>query len=155
MEDVGVIRELADLDERFPKDRIRDAVQAGFLAIVPAKLVDFEGGQAVGYVLLDPNTGNGSYVLDQANGGGTKLTCKPVSEIGLAAHRECLNKLALADFIEETLFEFSAALLFLLAAIDLLLFLLVAVKLLLFLSPPLHFPHNAAVESENGAGKRR
>ncbi len=63
------------------KDDIVNAVNAGYVAFVPERDVTNRGYTGIGYLLLDPQTGNGAYLID----GGTNGLSMPLCEGGSKA----------------------------------------------------------------------
>ncbi|MEZ4646527.1 MAG: transglutaminase family protein [Chloroflexota bacterium] len=69
---------LALLDNGYPKEAMRDALNAGKVVTVPQNPITIDGESTYGYVVVDPETGDGAYLLGRANGGG--LQCKDPSD---------------------------------------------------------------------------
>lgn len=56
---------------------IRAAVSTGRIAIVPQRDVTANGQTGIGYILLDPQTGEGAYLVDGGLNGGMQPGCSP------------------------------------------------------------------------------
>ena len=54
---------------------IRNAVDAGYVAVVPERDIEFSGWTGIGYLILDPATNSGLYQLDGGLNGGIKAGC--------------------------------------------------------------------------------
>lgn len=63
------------------RDDIVNAINAGYVAFVPERDVTNRGYTGIGYLLLDPQTGNGAYLID----GGTNGLSMPLCEGGSKA----------------------------------------------------------------------
>ena len=54
---------------------IRNAVNAGYVAVVPERDIEFSGWTGIGYLILNPATNAGLYQLDGGLNGGIKAGC--------------------------------------------------------------------------------
>jgi hypothetical protein len=58
------------------KDDIVNAIAAGYVAFVPERDISHKGYTGIGYVLLDPGTGAGAYLIDGGRNGFNMPLCK-------------------------------------------------------------------------------
>ncbi len=68
---------LPRIDDRFPLDRIADAARSGRVVVVPETLPQVDGVALVAYMTLDPDTGDGAYLVGRAFGGAVDCNAHP------------------------------------------------------------------------------
>ncbi len=68
---------LPRIDDRFPLDRIADAARSGRVVVVPETLPQVDGVALVAYMTLDPDTGDGAYLVGRAFGGEVDCNAHP------------------------------------------------------------------------------
>ncbi len=49
---------------------IRNAVNAGLTVTTHEKIIQYKGWKGAGYIIIDPNTGTGAYLIDGGADGG-------------------------------------------------------------------------------------
>jgi hypothetical protein len=64
------------------KDDIVDAIAAGYVAFVPERDITHKGYTGIGYMLLDPSTGAGAYLIDGGRNGFNMPDCKARAFVG-------------------------------------------------------------------------
>jgi transglutaminase-like putative cysteine protease len=71
----NLVSTLALLDDGYDKEAIRDWVNAGRMVLVAQRPPSVDGSLVFGYAAIDPTTGDGAFIVNDARGGWLRAIC--------------------------------------------------------------------------------